>query len=285
MKTSVLVLSFSLGFISLLFGQGDIFLSDKLEKQWETNGLEVPESVLPVPEKGILYVSNIAAKNSSTKEGAGFISILSTNGEIIDLAWASGLNSPKGMALINEKLFVTEVDRIAEIDIRSGEKIKDYPVEGAVFLNDIAADESGNLYISDSRTGTIYKMSDGKVTVFVKEEAFVNPNGVLIYDGKLVLGTGKNVVKINLKTKEINEFMASTGGVDGLAVLAPDLILFSDWPGKIHLMKKGEDKELILDTKNSETFKTADFGYIASEKLVFIPTFFRNSIICYKLKQ
>jgi len=272
----ILCLAFHLG--------GQTYQSEKLEKLWETTGLSVPESVLPVPEEGILYVSNIGSTNSSAKDNTGFISILSVDGEIKTLEWATGLNAPKGMAISNDKLYVTEVDHITEIDLATGKKVNSWPVEGAVFLNDVAAHASGVIYFTDSRTGKVHKLENEVVSTVIQEEGFPNVNGIVALDKKLLIGTGDRVVKYYLETGEVKDYMLNTGGVDGLAKVGKGVILFSDWPGKVHIMKSGEEKELLLDTSGTEKSKTADFGYIADKQLVFIPTFFANSVVCYKLK-
>jgi hypothetical protein len=268
----------------IIMAQNDIYQSEKFVKIWEVKGLSVPESVLPVPAEGIMYVSNIGVNNPTEKEGKGFISILTLDGKIKNLKWCTGLNSPKGMAISGDKLFVTEVDRVAEIDLKTGQKIKDYPVEGAVFLNDIAAEKNGALYISDSRTGTIHRLKDGVVSVFIRSDDFPNPNGVVFKKDMLLLGTGDKIVKIDPSTKEVKDYRVNTGGVDGLAVVNNETVIFSDWPGKIHIMNAGEEKELLLDTSSTEMLKTADFGYESNKKLVYIPTFFGNSVVCYKLE-
>lgn len=260
------------------------FQSKKLKKIWETSGLSVPECVLPVPEEGILYVSNIATNKSASKTGMGFISILDLDGEIVNLKWSTGLNSPKGMAIFKDKLYVTEVNHISEIDLSTGEKVNSYAVDGAMFLNDVTAHSSGVIYFTDSRTGSVHKLDSGKVSLVVKSEFFPNINGIVALEKKLLIGTGDKVVKYFLESGEIKDYMLNTGGVDGLVKIDKGVVLFSDWPGKVHIMKKGEEKELLLDTSSSETSRTADFGYIADKKLIFIPTFFANSVVCYKLK-
>jgi hypothetical protein len=268
---------------SVSFAQTESFISEHLKEVWVITGLDVPESVLPVPEKGILYVSNIGARNPSEKEGKGFISVLGTDGRIKNLKWCTELNSPKGMAIVDDKLFVTEVDRIAEIELKSGKKIREYNVEGAKFLNDIAADPKGNLYISDSQTGTVHKLSKGELSVFISSETYGNPNGVIVLDGSLFLGTGSKIVQINTETKSLTDYMINTGSVDGIARIAPDKMIFSNWAGTMYMMKKGDEKELIFDSSNTETSKTADFGYDPDKNLIYVPTFFSNSVICYRL--
>ncbi len=287
MKTKVTTVLLAILIPALLSAQTaevSVKPSSPLQKIWEVTGLNIPEAVLPQSEKGILYVSNVGASTPLEKEGKGFISILSIDGKIKNLKWCEGLNSPKGMAIVGDKLYVSEVDRVGAIDINSGKKVEDYPIEGAIFLNDIAADKDGSIYITDSKTGTVHVLKDGKVSVFVQSDDFPFPNGLVINKGKLLLGTGDKIVKIDLESREVEDYMLNTGGVDGLAIVGEDVVIFSDWPGKVHMMKKGEEKELLLDTSSSETSKTADFGYIASKKAIYIPTFFANSVVCYKLK-
>lgn len=284
MKKRKLLVLFPGMFLLIHLSQAQNFQSEKLIKVWEVKGLSVPESVLPVPEQGILYVSNIGIQDQGDQVPNGFISVLDTNGNIINLKWAEGLKAPKGMAIVGDRLFVTETDRIGEIELASGKKLNEYPVAGAVFLNDMAADNEGRLYISDSRTGTLHILAGGEVNVFLKSADFPNPNGVIIDREFLVLGTGEKIVRIDLSTKEISDFMNNTGGVDGLALTGEGRVIFSDWPGKVHLMKQGEEKELILDTTSSKTSKTADFGYDPEKQMIYIPTFFDNSVTCFRLK-
>jgi hypothetical protein len=260
-----------------------IFQSEKLQKVWEVDGLSVPESVLPVPGEGLIYVSNIGSNDPTAKDHTGFISVLNADGTVNTLKWASGLNSPKGMAILNDKLFVTEVDKISEIDVSTGKVLKSYPVDNAGFLNDIAADKSGNLYISDSRTGSVFKLSGGKVKLFIKSAEYSNPNGLFVDGSNLLLGTGDKIISINTSTGEAEDYMLNTGGVDGLQLIASGAVVYSNWSGTIFTLQKGSEKELLLDTSTSETIKSADFGYNASVNLIYVPTFFGNSVVCYKL--
>lgn len=278
------LLFYLIGLLMIANATAQPFQSEKLEKKWETTGLNVPESVLPVLKEGILYVSNIGTDKSSDKSGLGFISILSLDGKIKNLNWSTGLNSPKGMAIFNDKLYVTEVDHITEIDLATGEKVNSYPVEGAVFLNDVAAHSSGDIYFTDSRTGSIHKLKDGKVSLVVRSEFFPNVNGIVALDNKILIGTGEKIVRYYLETGEVKDYMLNTGGVDGLAKIGKGLVLFSDWPGTVHIMKRDEEKELLLDTSSIEKSKTADFGFIEEKQMIFIPTFYANSVVCYKLK-
>ena len=118
---------------------------------WETEKVfKTPESALYDAERNQIYVSNINGK-ATAKDGNGFISILDTNGVVKKLRWISGMNAPKGMAIIDSLLYVTDIDRIVIIDINHAKIIKIVDVEDAVFLNDIEAISAENLIVSDTR--------------------------------------------------------------------------------------------------------------------------------------
>jgi hypothetical protein len=85
---------------------------------WETaDSLATNESVLFDETTGILYVSNIEGQDPQQKDGKGSIAILSKEGKILNPAWVTGLNAPKGMAISSGKLYVTDIDHLIEIDL------------------------------------------------------------------------------------------------------------------------------------------------------------------------
>jgi hypothetical protein len=71
-----------------------------------------------------------------------------------------------------------------------------------------------------------------------------------------------------------------TGG-DGLVILGDGNYIASRWQGEIYLANDSTET-LILDTKAQES-NTADIGYNAAEKIVYVPTFFKNKVAAYKL--
>ena len=112
------------------------------------------------PKQDTLFVSNIDGKPDE-KDQKGFISKVSpSNGSIIELNWITGLNAPKGMVIYNDsKLYVSDITDLVEIDIANGKIIKHYNAPGSAFLNDVASDNHGNIYVSD--TGHQYYLQDG----------------------------------------------------------------------------------------------------------------------------
>src|SRR3990172_1540484 len=77
-------------------------------KLWEVTGLEAPESALPDPEAGVVYVSSVGGA-SGDKDGNGFISKVSLDGKKVSLKRAAGLDAPKGLARAGERLYVADI--------------------------------------------------------------------------------------------------------------------------------------------------------------------------------
>src|SRR4051812_22417171 len=77
----------------------------------ELTGFKNPESV--IVHKDHLFVSNTGEKlDPTTKDGDGYISMLNRkDGKMIEEKFISGLNSPKGMYVKRNVLYVTDIDK------------------------------------------------------------------------------------------------------------------------------------------------------------------------------
>ena len=272
-KLSVFLFIFILSGIYMVNAQ-------KFEKVWETTvDLKVPESVLYDEERDVMYVSNING-DPAQKSGKGFISILNADGSAKKLHWVQNLNAPKGMAMYDGKLYVSAVDQLVEIDINSGKVLNKYDADNAVFLNDVAADRNGLIFVSDTRIAKIYVLKDGNLTEWMSGEPLKTPNGLFTEGGKLYIGD-QSIFEADIKSKEIREIIADAGGVDGLEKNNKGEFVFSNWPGRVFIHRNGKTIKL-LDTTEQE-IKTADLDYSFKLDLVLIPTFFDNRIVAYRI--
>jgi hypothetical protein len=250
-----------------------------LSKQWETDSIfTTVESVLFDEGTNIIYTSNIDGDHS-TKDKKGFISKISPDGKVTQLKWVSGLNAPKGSTIMNGKFYVTDIDELVEINIADSSITKKYRVPGAAFLND-AANDGKNVYFSDSKTGKVHVLKDGKVSTVTAGRT--GANGLAVNDkGELFILDGKGLSKRGLTDTTstfINEIV--TGG-DGLVIINDSTYIASRWQGEIYLIRNGKET-LLLDTK-AQGSNTADIDYIADQKLVLVPTFMKNKVVAYKL--
>ena len=260
----------------------------KVTKQWETSKeLRVPESVLYDEVRNALYVSNINGK-STEKNGQGFISKVSLDGEIAVLQWTTGLNAPKGSALYKDKLYVSDIDQVVEIDLNTGTIRAKYPAPGAQFLNDVAADAVGNVYVSDMspENSAIYQLRQGRMTVWMKGPAISRPNGLSIEGTRLLVGnSGDGTLKaITLADKNISTIAHVGSGIDGLRPDGRGNYVISDWQGKTSLVSASGTIIVLIDTTASK-INAADLEYIPGKRLLLIPTFFDNRVMAYTVEE
>lgn len=267
-------------FVSLLIAGVVPAEAQKLEKVWETSvELKTPESVLFDEDRDVMYVANING-DPAEKDGNGFISILNSDGSAKNLQWVKNLNAPKGMALSNGKLYVSDIDQLVEIELASGKISNRYDAPDAVFLNDVAASDDGTVYVSDTRTAKIHMLNNGKLTEWLSGAPLESPNGLFAENGKLYIGD-VSIFEVDVKSKKIKEFIADAGGVDGLEKNNKGEFVFSNWPGRVFIHRNGKNVKLLDTTE--QKINTADLDYSLKLNLVLVPTFFDNKIVAYRI--
>ncbi len=295
MKIQTLIASLAgmLAFVALGLASGAAYAEP--EKAWEASGFMTPESAVYDAKRNIVFVSN-ANGNPNEKDGNGFISTLRPDGTIIQLKWVeAGLNAPLGMVLAGDKLYVSDVDRLVEIEIDKGRISASWPTQGQKFLNDTAVDSAGNVYMSDMMGDTIYRLKGGKLTAWVQDSALLGPNGLMVQgDNLLVASWGVltegfatssvgHLKSVSLSSGAISSLGDGTpvGNLDGLEPDGMGAYLVTDWmAGGLYRIAASGKAELLLDLAQG----SADLEYIRSKGLVIIPMMMDGKVVAYKVK-
>ncbi|KAB7730224.1 ATP-binding protein [Rudanella paleaurantiibacter] len=260
----------------------------KLVMAWETDTtLRVPESVLYDPAGRVLFVANIDGKPDGL-DGNGFISKVGLDGKIQNLRWTSGLNAPKGMGLHRNRLYVTDVYRLVVINTTTGQAEKTYDAVDTknAFLNDVTVAKDGTVYVSDSRFDKIYRLKDDKWEVWMEGETLNKPNGLLaVGNDKLMIGSTKlgALQAVDVKTKTITPVANGMAATDGIVADGKDNYLVSDWNGQIFYVDGKGEKQQLLDSREQKV-NTADIEYVPGQKLLLVPTFFKNKVVAYRVE-
>jgi sugar lactone lactonase YvrE len=280
----------------------------KFNKIWETPvDLKNPESVVYAPKQNLLFVSNINGKPDQ-KDQNGFISTVSpSNGSIVELNWVTGLNAPKGMAVNHNssRLYVSDITDLVEIDI-DGEKIKRFNAPGSAFLNDVAVDNQGNIYVSDTVTNTIYKLdrdadnsNNTTLQAWLQSPQLNGPNGLHVDNSKnrLIVASvgemskpGAGIEVVDLKNKSISSLgkeglTSPFGGLDGIESDPTETHYYvTDNPaGRLYdVNANGSEYSTLIELG---TQGTADLGLIPSQSIMIIPVMQDNKLVAYKLVQ
>ena len=252
-----------------------------VQKLWATDTiLKVPESVLVDDKENCLWVSNIDGA-ANGKDGKGSISKLSKTGTPINLDWITGLNAPKGMAKYKQELYVADLTELVVIDIKKGVIKNKIKVEGSVFLNDVTVNKNGAVFVSDTRTGKVHRYENNMVTI--EAENLQGPNGLLSIDDQLLIldrGSLLSLTPGGTISKIMDGMDPST---DGIEKVAPNQYIVSCWNGIVYFVEAGAQKITLFDTR-SEKINSADIGYDAKNKIIYVPTFLKNSVVAYQLQ-
>lgn len=262
-----------------LFAQ-EAFQSPKLTKVWElTTGLDVPESAYFNPFDSTIYVSSIVGQYN-VKDGIGYISKINLKGEMVQKEWVKGLNGPKGMCFTKSKLFVTDEDRVLEIEMPSGKILKEYKNPHSKDLNDVTITSNGKVYVTDSGSDCLFIVGKDSLEIFIQSKEVEGMNGIYSEGNSIYIGSGGKLLSIDTKTKAISVIASEVGYLDGLLKIGKDIFITSDWGGKIQMIVLGKTPEKLLESKTH----AADLGYVPSRHLLLVPTFTENKLVAYKLE-
>lgn len=256
-----------------------------LTELWRTDTLLLTcESVLFDEDRQLLFVSCING-TPADKDGNGFISTVHPDGNIHMLEWVTGLNGPKGMGVDGNLLYVADIDQLVVINIEEARIIERIPVEGASFLNDVAVGPDGKVYFSDSDTGVLWSYANGVVTPWITE-GLERPNGLYVESTRVLLtSSGSQDLKtIDLTTGSVETVTTEIGHGDGVEFTGKKgYYLTSSWAGEVFLIFPDFSKISLLKTSD-QGINSADIGFNVAGQVVYVPTFYTNQVVAYKLE-
>jgi len=156
----------------------------------QITGLKNPAGFAVDPATGAYYISNENG-GANERDNNGFITKLNKNGKIEKLKFIEGglggvtLHAPKGLAIADKTLYVSDIDRVRGFDLASGRPTGEVDLSAfkVDFLTGLATDGNGVLYIADSGADTIYKVNTrkpAKPMVFVTDASLAGPHGLAV---------------------------------------------------------------------------------------------------------
>ncbi|MEM6686547.1 MAG: hypothetical protein AAF617_12260 [Bacteroidota bacterium] len=257
----------------------------------EINNLTHCESVVYDKKRNMLYASLIGNREA----GDGSIAKISLDGKVIDTMFVKGLNDPKGIAITEDKLYVSDVTVLVEADLETGAVLNTHTTEGTKFLNDVNIASDGSVFVSDTSGSSIYQLqTDGTFSLWLQSEDLEHPNGLLQVKndmyvaawGNMVGESGQkkqsgNFLKVNMKTKEIAKISKDTiGNLDGVQVFDDTNFIISAWrTGKVMKISQSGAVENVLTVGRS----VGDILYIPEQKLLALPMNIQSQLLIYKL--
>lgn len=262
--------------------------------------LRTPESVLHDSAQDVYFISNVNGA-LLTQDGNGFISRVDPKTMQVNLKWIESgqrgvrLDAPKGMAILGDTLYVSDVTAVRKFDRRTGAPTGAIALRGATLINDIATDGK-SLYVSDTglipgpgttfiRTGTdaIWKITGDSPERFASSpELLRHPNGLDFHNGTLrvvTFGPGELYELRDGKKKVVATL--PRGLLDGLVHLADGTPVISSWLGEGIYRAWGRDSFVPVLTAIDAP---ADIGYDARRKRLLVPRSGVNQVTIHALQ-
>ena len=229
-------------------------------------GFSAPEGSVHWADRQLFLVSNIAGSPTG-EDGNGFISSLNIDGKLENLKFIDGgLDAPKGMVILDNRLYITDIQNIKIIDL-NGVLKGDYSIGiipmaqsiHAGFLNDITVDDKNRLYVSDTETHSIYRVSNirqdveevqgasnrtvaASLAVFLKPGTIKSPNGIL-YDSETRLfyvlsWEDGHLYYLNRKGSIVDKLYIAER-LDGIVRGPGGVLYISSWDGNLYRVTQG----------------------------------------------
>ncbi len=177
------------GYLFLLMAYGLIVPSLGFS-QAIINDLSAPQSIIADPGYGYLVAN--ANGEPGNRDNKGFISRLNEGGKLTNLHFIQGgnettvLNAPTGMVLVDETLYVADIDTIRAFSRTTGQPTSSVSMirYHCVSLTGLTANKTGQLFVSDTNTNAIYQIDPAKefaVSLVIQDEELASPRGLAIH--------------------------------------------------------------------------------------------------------
>lgn len=224
---------------------------------FRVDSLDGPESVAWDDGRRRWLVTNRAGGGAGS--GAGFVSAISADGDSVVLHAFGGpgeeerLDSPTGIVVRGDLAYLVDRDRVVALDLTGGSRGWELALPGAGFPNDVALGADGQLYVSDTDAGAIWRIvPDGsKRERLVPTVSLRSPNGLLADrdvdsppDGVLLLVAGWEGTVMALNADSSVTLLAESAELERLDGIqrAPDGgLLVTDFArGRLQHLEPGE---------------------------------------------
>lgn len=243
------------------------------------------------------YVTNIGANpDPGAADGDGFITKVDRNGKVVlESITDEKLNAPKGTAVINNILYVADLERIVAIDLKTGKKVKEISLAqyNTRFTNDITVKNNHTLFVSATDTGSILEVNLNTGKTF--EAAKLKGVNGIFYDKKSNILYACSFIFEDPQAGQIQEIKwvkgkavynrvgNFKGAFDGIWLLDQNTLLVSNWAALDH--PAGYVEKIDLKSKTSKKMDLplmhgpADFYVDMPHKQIFIPVVMEGKLI------
>jgi sugar lactone lactonase YvrE len=249
-----------------------------------------PESIVYYPARKQFIVGSMKKGQIGSVNDKGEYSVLLNDTSLVATSGLKikgddlyALSGDLGYSSNSSEKSKYNVARLVKIDLRSNKITSvinlDTLFKGRHFVNDLAIDDTGNIYITDSFSPVIYKVRpDGRASVWVNRDEFKsderNLNGIVFHkNGYLLVALSQSgrLFKIDVadssKITEV-EIPGDFKGINGLRFTENHLLVMSQTQGynQVHILNSNNS------WKTAKVLRTDNYKYIHPNKSEIVGT-------------
>ncbi|MBK8553823.1 MAG: T9SS type A sorting domain-containing protein [Ignavibacteria bacterium] len=205
-----------------------LFLSISLTLLFSTNSYSQyssPESVTYDTLSKRYFISNTSSQKIVQRDLQGVVTDFVTVG--------SGIH---GVTVHNGRVYVCNQTRIKGYDLNTAAEVFNVTISGSTFLNDLAIDNSGMMYVTDFSGRRIYKLNTNTSEFWIYVPATTNqPNGIYVDTPRNRLlvccwGASAPVKSVSLSDSSITNILTTPySNCDGISLDRNDNVYISTW--------------------------------------------------------
>jgi len=274
-----------------------VALSPAVIEAAQIEGLQTPHGFVADPLSDTYFISNVGGEPDA-RDNNGFITKLDQNGKISQLHFIQGgrdgivLHAPKGMAIVEDILYVVDIDTLHGFNKETGKSavtVSFPPPQDSgqpVSLIDVASDGAGVLYVSDAGANTVYRIEAGKpltLSVLAHDPVLAGPSGLAwnTKSGKLIaLSWNKGKIMEIAPNGTITELVSNSfftsrfHNLSGVDFDEFGNMYVSDFTaGKVWRIRPGLKFEVIAEFLPAP----ADLGIDRRNHLILVPYHYGNA--------
>lgn len=257
---------------------------------FSVEGFDGPEAVRYDEELDVYFVSCFVGSTSG--DANGYVSKVSSTGEIIELEFMTGteefpFDAGRGMYITGDTLWVADHTGVHYFNKKSGMHLGfvDFGEFENGFINDIVQGNDGHLYVTDTGKRSLFRIKDFEVEL-ITDQLPIMPNGIAkLPSGELVFAPwndGPNVYQYDISSEELTIYgtLSGSNNYDGIEFFDGGLITSTQFDSSLHLMIDGID-ELFIKLPG----RPADIAIDPNRAIVAVPYVALNRVDFWMLKE
>jgi hypothetical protein len=223
-------------------------------------GLAGPEAVRYDPDQDVYFVSNFNG-SSSEADSNGYIAKARPDGSIDSLKFMTGteeapFHSPRGMYITGDTLFVADLKGVHGFNKQTGEQVAFYDFTDFEpgFLNDVAVDTNGVIYVTDTGQARVYQIKGSDISI-VADSLAHPPNGITLDESnnQLVIApwnSGQIFRSFSPSDSTLQDFITvgSGGNFDGIEPYNGSFLVSSQNDSSLYLISNSEESKALIKT-------------------------------------